>query len=163
MGSFSKVSLIFEGKNLGSINKNLVKERHWQYYGPEATQTYFPELNWTSGSGFTLWIKKLKTEKNNQQHKFALEIDFAQLLSEFAGIPYLYKRSVVGGGGLSAHWNILFIKRPEASYLSKKAITSIVFGFSFLFVCFVFFYILFVCFSGLSNHILFPDYTYVLN
>lgn len=100
MGSFSKVSLIFEGKNLGSINKNLVKERHWQYYGPEATQTYFPELNWTSGSGFTLWIKKLKTEKKTtQQHKFALEIDFAQLLSEFAGIPYLYKRSVVGGGG----------------------------------------------------------------
>lgn len=89
MGSFSKVSLIFEGKNLGSINKNLVKERHWQYYGPEATQTYFPELNQTSGPGFTLWIKKLKTEQKNQQHEFALEIDVAQLLSEFAGISIL--------------------------------------------------------------------------
>lgn len=28
MWSFSKVSLIFKGKNSGSINRNLVKERH---------------------------------------------------------------------------------------------------------------------------------------
>lgn len=70
-GSFSKVSLIFKGENFG---KNLVKERHWQYCGPEVRQTYFPELNRTSGSGSTLWIRNSKTEQ-----KFALKIDFAHL------------------------------------------------------------------------------------
>lgn len=153
MGSFSKVSLIFEGKNLGSINKNLVKERHWQYYGPEATQTYFPELNWTSGSGFTLWIKKLKTEKNNQQHKFALEIDFAQLLSEFAGIPYLYKRSVVGGGGVKCPLEYFIYKKTRSLLPFQKSNYIHSFWF-FVFVCLFCFFLHFVClfFRAVKSH-----------
>lgn len=56
--------------------------------------------------------KETKSRKKNpQQHKFALEIDFAQLLSEFAGIPNLYKRSVVGGGG---------VKCPLEYFIYKK-------------------------------------------
>lgn len=70
-GLFQRFPSSLKAKNFG---KNLVKERHWQYCGPEVRQTYFPELNRTSGSGSTLWIRISKTEQ-----KFALKIDFAHL------------------------------------------------------------------------------------
>lgn len=71
VGLFQRFPSSLKAQNFG---KNLVKERHWQYCGPEVRQTYFPELNWTSGSGSTLWIRISKTEQ-----KFALKIDFAHL------------------------------------------------------------------------------------